>query len=342
MYVNSTWHRKNRLSSHNGVYTVRIYINNTTCVWPRGIHKGLYSISRDKNPFMKKIWCTVWSFSETLYVFSVCLSFVYLYVGLIVSLSIRLFVCLSICLFVCRSLCLFVDLSVRQYVCLLVFLGLCLSKNIHICLQIVCQLSASLFVCLSVYFPACLSVYLSIFLPVCLSVWSFCLFFCLSTCPSFCLSVCLIFLPLFLSVYLPIFLPVCLSDLSASLPVCVLLAGENCARNYRPCFRENQPKRSFSIKWKRAFLGCFRENWVHKFGHWCDVSRSLVGGGGMGGGGLSPALLIAVGNWSRNLVLIKSREGDKTRLWTEGRQRESERSNCRTCRLFQGWLVLVL
>ncbi len=39
------------------------------------------------------------------------------------------------------------------------------------------------------------------------------------------------------------------------------------ARNYRPCFRENQPKRSFSIKWKRAFWACFRENWVYKFGH---------------------------------------------------------------------------
>ncbi len=39
------------------------------------------------------------------------------------------------------------------------------------------------------------------------------------------------------------------------------------ARIYRPCFRENQPKRSFSIKWKRAFWACFRENWVYKFGH---------------------------------------------------------------------------
>jgi hypothetical protein len=39
------------------------------------------------------------------------------------------------------------------------------------------------------------------------------------------------------------------------------------ARNYRPCFRENQPKRSFSIKWKRAFWARFRENWVYKFGH---------------------------------------------------------------------------
>ncbi len=38
------------------------------------------------------------------------------------------------------------------------------------------------------------------------------------------------------------------------------------ARNYRPCFRENQPKRSFSIKWKWAFWACFRENWVYKFG----------------------------------------------------------------------------
>ncbi len=42
---------------------------------------------------------------------------------------------------------------------------------------------------------------------------------------------------------------------------------EFCARNYRPCFHENQPKRSFSIKWKRAFWACFRENRVYKFGH---------------------------------------------------------------------------
>ncbi len=42
--------------------------------------------------------------------------------------------------------------------------------------------------------------------------------------------------------------------------------SETSARNYRPCFRENQPKRSFSIKWKRAFWACFRENWVYKFG----------------------------------------------------------------------------
>ncbi len=42
---------------------------------------------------------------------------------------------------------------------------------------------------------------------------------------------------------------------------------EPSARNYRPCFRENQPKRSFSIKWKRAFWARFRENWVYKFGH---------------------------------------------------------------------------
>jgi hypothetical protein len=34
---------------------------------------------------------------------------------------------------------------------------------------------------------------------------------------------------------------------------------EPSARNYRPCFRENQPK--------RAFWACFRENWVYKFGH---------------------------------------------------------------------------
>jgi hypothetical protein len=41
------------------------------------------------------------------------------------------------------------------------------------------------------------------------------------------------------------------------------------ARNYRPCFRENQPKRLFSIKWKRAFWACVCENWVYKFGHRC-------------------------------------------------------------------------
>ncbi len=57
--------------------------------------------------------------------------------------------------------------------------------------------------------------------------------------------------------------------LPACLPACIqLLAYSQCsARNYRPCFRENQPKRSFSIKWKRAFWACFRENWVYKFGH---------------------------------------------------------------------------
>ncbi len=43
--------------------------------------------------------------------------------------------------------------------------------------------------------------------------------------------------------------------------------GYSGARNYRPCFRENQPKRSFSIKWKQAFWACFLENWVYKFGH---------------------------------------------------------------------------
>ncbi len=51
---------------------------------------------------------------------------------------------------------------------------------------------------------------------------------------------------------------------------------DTCAQNYRPCFRENQPKSSFSIKWKRAFWACFRENWVYKFGHW------LTGDGGKG------------------------------------------------------------
>ncbi len=51
---------------------------------------------------------------------------------------------------------------------------------------------------------------------------------------------------------------------------------ENSARNYRPCFRENQPIRSFSIKWKRAFWACFRENWVYKFGHrWLKVNRQI-------------------------------------------------------------------
>ncbi len=55
------------------------------------------------------------------------------------------------------------------------------------------------------------------------------------------------------------------------------------ARNYRPCFRENQPKRSFSIKWKRAFWACFRENRVYKFGHgsvapalWIRIRRILI------------------------------------------------------------------
>ncbi len=42
-----------------------------------------------------------------------------------------------------------------------------------------------------------------------------------------------------------------------------------------PVFRENQPKRSFSIKWKRAFWACFRENWVYKFGH-CSLDVHWV------------------------------------------------------------------
>ncbi len=55
---------------------------------------------------------------------------------------------------------------------------------------------------------------------------------------------------------------------SCVIKVLVFLGPDhNSARNYRPCFRENQPKRSFSIKWKRAFWACFRENWVYKFGH---------------------------------------------------------------------------
>ncbi len=36
------------------------------------------------------------------------------------------------------------------------------------------------------------------------------------------------------------------------------LVNATSARNYRPCFRENQPKCSFSIKWIRAFWACFR------------------------------------------------------------------------------------
>ncbi len=53
------------------------------------------------------------------------------------------------------------------------------------------------------------------------------------------------------------------------------LCGYLSAWNYRPCFRENQPKRSFSIKWKRAFWACFRENWVYKFGHRCHWPENL-------------------------------------------------------------------
>jgi hypothetical protein len=41
----------------------------------------------------------------------------------------------------------------------------------------------------------------------------------------------------------------------------IMILKLSCARNYRPCFRENQPKRSFSIKWKRAFWACFLKNW---------------------------------------------------------------------------------
>jgi hypothetical protein len=35
-----------------------------------------------------------------------------------------------------------------------------------------------------------------------------------------------------------------------------------------------------------AFWACFHENWVFKFKHWCETSRSIVGGmkeGCMGG-----------------------------------------------------------
>ncbi len=58
-----------------------------------------------------------------------------------------------------------------------------------------------------------------------------------------------------------------LEDLPTGGQSAIVIKG-TCARNYRPCFRENQPKRSFSIKWKRAFWACFRENWVYIFGHW--------------------------------------------------------------------------
>ncbi len=61
-----------------------------------------------------------------------------------------------------------------------------------------------------------------------------------------------------------------------------------CARNYRPCFRENQPKRSFSIKWKRVFWACFRENWVYKFGHWSLKSEMKF---------LSPGGKKSIFNW---------------------------------------------
>ncbi len=76
-------------------------------------------------------------------------------------------------------------------------------------------------------------------------------------------------------------------DLHLSTPeektVSRICASKTSARNYRPCFRENQPKRSFSIKWKRAFWACFRENWVYKFGHrrnfqtfgWCLQFNSI-------------------------------------------------------------------
>ncbi len=52
---------------------------------------------------------------------------------------------------------------------------------------------------------------------------------------------------------------------------------ETSARNYRPCFRENQPKRSFSIKLKRAFWARFHENWVYKFGYWYRFSAWRAG-----------------------------------------------------------------
>jgi hypothetical protein len=227
MYVNSTWHRKNRLSSHNGVYTVRIYINNTTCVWPRGIHKGLYSIQyilRQESFYEKNMMHCLEHFWDIVYI--LCLS-VYPYVCIIVSLSIRLFVCLSICLFVCISLCPFVDLFVRQKVCLLVFWVFVCQK---ICIFVSCLSAFCLFVCLLVFPGLCLSENMQIcllsvsFLSLWLSV--------LSVYLSACLSVCLI--PL--SVW-SLFLPVCVSDPSASLSVCVLLAGENWCEGDRCIFR---------------------------------------------------------------------------------------------------------
>ncbi len=48
--------------------------------------------------------------------------------------------------------------------------------------------------------------------------------------------------------------------------------GHSSARIYGPSFRENKKKTLVFNDWKRAFLTCFRENWVYKFRHWCLLS----------------------------------------------------------------------
>jgi hypothetical protein len=47
------------------------------------------------------------------------------------------------------------------------------------------------------------------------------------------------------------------------------------ARIYRPSFCENKPKTLVFSHRKRAFWACFRENWVHKFGHWTFIVQNL-------------------------------------------------------------------
>ncbi len=220
---------------------------------------------------------------------------------------------LSVCLHNCQS----VYLSIRLFVCLSICLFVCISLCPFVDLfvrQKVCLLVFWVFVCQKIcIFVSCLS--------------AFCLFVCLLVFPGLCLSenmqICLLsvsFLSLWLSVlsvYLSACLSVCLIPLSVwslCLPVCL----------FDP---------SVSL-WVCVLLA--GENW-------CDVSRSLVWG--VGGGGLSPALLIADGNWSRNLVLIKSREKEIERgrgLRANGDKKNRSGVNSSTGCLLKGWLVLVL
>ncbi len=51
---------------------------------------------------------------------------------------------------------------------------------------------------------------------------------------------------------------------------------EPSARNYRPGFRENKPKKLVLYDWKRAFWACFRKNWVYKFGHRTVATLALA------------------------------------------------------------------